>query len=748
MHIHRAQVVTDEHPRIHPNNPQFAEYWGREKRRIIEGYWVDGTWLPGLLYFYLNYWNIELKINVNDKDTVTARPFYRDLEWEKAYLFSEARGFSGFSEDNEVTCWRPLKNYDPEIHGYVKIPKSCYRSDGKLKEYQDARHYMKSRFNRNMGKPLYENTAKNVVDIEGRGTGKSYFASAMIAYVFLFDGATDYDLYLAQRKKGEAIKSQTLVGAIDSQYSDDLIKKVEFGLNELPGAQEVGGVQHPSPFARIISGSFSKKITAEVRQKVKGGWKSTKSSTIVHRTFSKNHLAGNGTRPHLVVLEEVGFMHNLVEALGALKNSTSLNQIKMGVIWMMGTGGDMEGGSTEAVKQVFENPDEYDCLVFRDEYENTSNYIGYFVPPYRADIEFLDRETGAVDEKAAMQKLLAIREEKKNGKDIRSYNFFVENNPLFPSEAFLTTNSNKFPVKDIKDHINWLKGQTDGMYKGEIGRMGIIDGAVSFILDNEIGPNPYPIRKGDMKKLNLAGAVQVWERPDAEAGYGWYASGLDPFADEEASATESLGSILIIRRPTLSRPYPMLCAEYTARPEQEEEFFETARRLIMWYNNHECLYENNFNQFKKFMEQNWSLHLLATTPTIIKSVVRANANSKGFPMRNQFIKEDAENMLKSRLISKVEGTDKKWFHFIYSIPVLEELASYNKAGNFDRVIALMLAVIQEAQLFKTNTNTVIKPMEDTFFKKRIFTTKRDRRTNYAKELMNHYSNLHRIDDDN
>ena len=83
-------------PKLNPLGLEYKRFWRQEKQRCIEGYWSGNRFMPGLIYFYINYWIIELNKTSKSKQKIAARPFLRDLEWEKGYLWQEARGFSGF----------------------------------------------------------------------------------------------------------------------------------------------------------------------------------------------------------------------------------------------------------------------------------------------------------------------------------------------------------------------------------------------------------------------------------------------------------------------------------------------------------------------------------------------------------------------------------------------------------------------------------------------------------------------------
>jgi len=191
----------------HPLSTQYIRYWKEIKKRCMEGFWSEGKWMPGPLYFYINLCKIKVNKTKFSTTKVVGRPFLRDLEWEKSYVFMESRGFSGFLDDTEETCFNDLKDFDkksPEDQekALLDFPEEVFRPDKTLKKYVSARVYLRRIHSKNLGKPLFQNQARNVIDIECRGGGKSYWgANGMILHTYLMDGVYDYAEYRAALEK-------------------------------------------------------------------------------------------------------------------------------------------------------------------------------------------------------------------------------------------------------------------------------------------------------------------------------------------------------------------------------------------------------------------------------------------------------------------------------------------------------------------------------------------------------------------
>jgi hypothetical protein len=88
------------------------------------------------------------------------------------------------------------------------------------------------------------------------------------------------------------------------------------------------------------------------------------------------------------------------------------------------------------------------------------------------------------------------------------------------------------------------------------------------------------------------------------------------------------------------------------------------------------------------------------------------------------IKDMCELYLKDWLYTErtdINGIKKFNFHYIKSIALLKELIAYDIEGNYDRVIAVMLCILQTKELHKIHadlmTNSSMSYGNDPFLKK-------------------------------
>lgn len=173
----------------------------------------------------------------------------------------------------------------------------------------------------------------------------------------------------------------------------------------------------------------------------------------------------------------------------------------------------------------------------------------------------------------------------------------------------------------------------------------------------------------------------------------------DPY-DHDQAGTNSLGSIFIYKRfQSLEAYHDILVAEYTGRPDTAEDFYENARKLLLYYNAR-LMYENQNKGLFAYFTNKHCDYLLADQPDIINSIISSRTTvtrRKGCHMTKE-IKLWGEGLIKEWLIEEIAPGVPR-LTTILSEPLLEELISYNNKGNFDRVMALIQVMIYREQLY-------------------------------------------------
>ena len=669
--------VLKEIPTVSPLSREYRKFWKQQFDYCRNGYWSNGKYMPGHLYFYINFWYIELNKEKHSKHKTLGKPLLRDVEWEVGYSWMEARGFSRFSNQSETIR-------------FEKTPKEILNTT-----YEEPQ-----------GHPLYENEARNLMVIASRGVGKSFWAAGMVvAHEFLFFS-----------------NSEVVVGAGDSKYSSRLLNKVKLGLANLPGAVKVGDRMYPSPFHKRFSGRWEtggQGIEAFYKKKVGGTWVTRGSgSKIKHVTFQDNHTAANGTRPSVMVMEEVGMFPNLIQAHNSSKECMMNGSVKFGSGFYLGTGGDMESGTIGAQK-MFYDPSSYDMVAFDDHWEYKGN-ICLFLPAYKGLNDYKDAE-GNTDIVSAKEYLTSTRDRLKKSKDKRVLNQELQYRPLVPSEAFLMDTSNIFPVAALKERLSKIEATPilrDASYVGEL--FWTENGQVSWKPSVDVRQiEDFPLTDTE----NAEGCIAIWEHPVINPPYGLYIAGTDPY-DHDKSNTGSLGSTIIYKRfNTIDASYEWPVAEYTGRPKTAKDYYENVRKLLAYYNA-TCLYENEKKGMFQYFETKQCTHYLLNQPQKIKDIIKDSTVDRGKGMHmTTGLKDYGEMLIRDWLLDEfIPGQPN--INKLMSIALLKELISYNDEGNFDRVMAFMMVMYHRDELHRIKVTAAEERKVDKFWTKPLFQRQR------------------------
>lgn len=753
----RKNFIIDEIPIINPNSRRYDTWWGEQKKRCIDGYWsiddaevsVDisvrdpefpeesDSWryIPPACYFYVNFGTIMVNRKGMAGAKIKSRPNLDDVEWEFHYNLLEARGFSGFEFDEEYSCNRFLldDSYDNEalrercINQDGEVIEIMYnnffKKNGERKTYVPVRQYIRKKFNKNMGRPVYGNIPKNMMILATRDGGKSYLSAGAIAHELIFDGNRIFE-------KKPLVKSiaEIIVGAAISDKSRDLLNKTKMIVEELPGTWKPNTTgEVPAPFYKHMTGSIgaNKEWIHEYDKKVGGDWKKFGSkSYIKHRVFTTENVeAAAGGRPVTIVVEEVGLCANIISVHGSNDAAQNDGGEKFGTSLYIGTAGNVD--KIQDAQIIFENPSGFDMLEFDNIWEDDSNAkICWFIPATHMARRFKD-ENGNTQVKKATVYFNKRRQDRAKAASKRALELEMMNYPLVPSEMFVNADANPFPVRDIKARYSQLmtsKRILNMSYKVEF----IIkeDGTVDFRNVKKRPIRDFPVKNSE--ESDLSGCPEIFHMPkkldDGTVPSNIYIAGYDPIDDDDNSDTSrSLQSFWIMNRLTGD-----LVFEYTGRTPLAAEFYEQCRRAMLFYNAR-CNYENNKKGFYNHMMNKASLYLLVPTPEVLlqkdmqKSTGIGN-KSLGTNM-NTDIKAFGIELIQAWLDEKVEGdegSEKTRSYTISSPALLRELMLFNVDGNFDRIMALITVLIlrEDKRRFVVKAQKKSKSvLDDPFFRR-------------------------------
>ncbi|BAX03425.1 conserved hypothetical protein [Azobacteroides phage ProJPt-Bp1] len=439
-------------------------------------------------------------------------------------------------------------------------------------------------------------------------------------------------------------------------------------------------------------------------------------SEIMGFSLKSNPDKLRGIVASLIFFEEGGSFAELEDAFNIARPSVEQDSFVTGLICVYGTA-SMNNESMQSISRMFQNPDSYNLLAVPNIWDEGASKmsVGFF-HPYYENLDGIDKETGDrlymdKDGNTLRDKAIAYimdEREKVVERAVSDSNIdaYVIERPIRPSEALATYGSSIFPKKMLQEHLMRLRTDEEYQDLRQVGHMAIgSDKKIKFVrhrADDSI--KTYFLRNSEDK----SGAVVVWEHPEPEPPFGLYIIGVDSY-DFDASQTNSLGSCLVFKRFANFETYnDMIVAEYTGRPPMAEDFYETVRRLALYYNA-KVMYENNNKGIYTYFVNKHCEYMLAEQPDIIDRIVEQSFVKRG---KGVHVTKDIRNAMNGWIreyLLEEYSDGKRNINRIFSEPLIEELISWNDKSNFDRVAALGCVMVMRQQMWLSE----VKSTEET-----------------------------------
>lgn len=560
-----------------------------------------------------------------------------------------------------------------------------------------------------------EKNEKCLTAVKGRRQGWSYKAAAICAWEFTFFPS-----------------SSSIIGAFLSSFALETMRMTIDNLNWLNAHTEFAQARTPDLKDHIV-GRYEATI---------GGvkvWKGTKAQ-VRSISFKDNPTAAVGKSASKLILDEAGVFPNITDTWGYTEPLIKAGSSFSGVAVVFGSSGDMDSGS-KYFYEMFTNPSKYNMLEFADP-DNPAKKIGYFSTAVKGREGICKNPTskwyqqpmidadGNSNYEAAEDDILFLRENAKGGLDPKALHSTITQFPLTWQEAFLRNKGAIFASPEMLEWLGELETTASLYNQVEKGELVWKDDRYEFQPKDTLNYiTSFPIKPDE----DNTGCIAIWERPEfinGEIPYSLYVAGCDPY-DQDKSSVGSLGSFFIYKRfYSAGKTHDIVVAEYTGRPKFADDFYEQCRRLCIYYNA-KVLYENQLKGMKNYFLQKNSLQYMWEQPDhMIKDMIKDSKVQRGYGVHmnrgangNSGIKDMCELYLKDWLYTERDIDGKKVFNFhtIKSIALLKELIAYDMEGNYDRVIALMLCILQTKELHKIHvdymTNSSMSYGNDPFLNK-------------------------------
>lgn len=230
-------------------------------------------------------------------------------------------------------------------------------------------------------------------------------------------------------------------------------------------------------------------------------------------------------------------------------------------------------------------------------------------------------------------------------------------------------------------------------------------GDVKTTKANKLPIFDFPIKDADKHKIDFDAPIIIWEKPLPGQEYGvLHISGADPYNQDEAPTSQSLGSFFVYRRtydPINGRAQETFVAEYTARPEKIGKWREQCEMLMEYYQA-TCLPENEDAEFIRHFDRKHKIHWLEDGLDLAREI---NPNTK--VKRNKGLSAATANIrfgngklkaycMEDIVVGQTPEGDNIIKHGIVRIKskgLLKEIINHKPGLNVDRIVAARHALI-------------------------------------------------------
>lgn len=562
------------------------------------------------------------------------------------------------------------------------------------------------------------NLGHHCAEIAKRGASKSYFVASILAKLFILgeneDTSKSVRAMVTAYQKEYLVKDGTLNKFVE--MIDYIAQNTEFPSKRLRSSLQ--DMQWKMGYVDLDTGTQRGTL-----------------NEIIGVSSKDDPDKLRGKRSSRIIIEEFGNFPKVTDTYRVILPSVQEGNIVFGQMILIGTGGS-EGADFAGANEIIYNPLGFNIYALPNVYDRSAqgkNNTIFFFGAY-VNRKGCYNHDGISDVTKALLELCYDRYlVKYNTTDSMALTRTKAENPITLQEAIMRRDSTLFPVATIMDRIHQIDGnpnEYDDVYVGELELKK--DGKVEFK-----PTSAQPIRHFPHKDNKLEGAVEIFKMPeldrDGKPFNGRYIASQDPY-DDDSAETMSLGSTFILDLWT-----DKIVAEYTGRPMFADDYYETSRRMCLFYNAR-MNYENNKKGLFAYFSKMNCLYLLTDVLEFLKDKDMVKGQLYGNKAKgtnattpiNAYARTLIRNWLLKPVVTVqvVDGEEQEVtvpnLMFIKSKALLQELAQWNPDGNFDRVSSLgMLMLLREDKMI-TLGGDVSKAIEhnnesdlsnDKFFKK-------------------------------
>lgn len=656
----------------------YYQFWEEEDRRCKFGYKCADVWIPGRMYGYLNF-------------------FPMSRVPESVLMRALAEQTSGRGHISKVA-----------VEKIVDFPKFWEISY----EWWNFKHiaWYGGEF---MGIKSPGN--RHISALKTRGAGFSYMEA--------WDGVYNYNFIPGS-------KSYYFAGAEPYLIGDAIMDKVQAGLDWINMY-----CSYWKQNRQVKKSAMHQKASYLDAYGVEKGSFSEIIAQIVDKPGKTR-----GKRGRKITFEEGGSFPNLEAALEVSLGSLSEGTVYVGQASIFGTGGE-EGPGIQGLENIHNNPEAWDMLPFNNVWEEgyQATTCGYFVPSYRADSWYMDKD-GNVDLIGAYAAQEEQREKKKTSGKPKDLDRRKAEYPYTPSEALQRLTGNGFNIDEIDKQIRRL--ESDKLLQGMIryGRLrrtteqeneAVGGTGIEFVPQPKHIARPieeYPHKQGD----DLTGCISIVEKPFSDQRDhipdGMYKVVVDSYYKEDSVDRTSLWAAQVWK---MDNQYDnsfagLPVAWYTGRPKRYEDNHDITFMLADMYNAKiQGEISGGGQSIVTFAKGHRWLHKLCHEPEMTHNKELASKSAgNSYLMNMSTDRKSTGIMYLEDWHVAPRGVDERGdiimnVHRIYDIAWLKEMRKHNADGNFDRISAALVAMFEIKENYVEQKKASIQK-ESNFFTRQLY----------------------------
>lgn len=309
---------------------------------------------------------------------------------------------------------------------------------------------------------------------------------------------------------------------------------------------------------------------------------------------------------------------------------------RKGVRTAWGTGGDSDSSALAGLSEMFNNPDSFNILPYKNSYsdDGSTQYTGYFIPAYNIMLKagFTDAR-GYTDPKKAREYYEGERK-KKSGQALLEY---CAEYCFTPAEALLKQGDGIFDPIIIADRLTQLRIQ----------KLGIKPTQCNLYWDYKHADE----NARDKVKIipSSTGKVLIYEPPIADDdGNGYknlYVAGIDSI-DQGVSDSSTNNDVsdfcIVIKKRVFGSSAPNYVAMYKDRPKDIKEAYEIAMRLLVLYNCKAMLEHTKISIIMYFRSKHKENLFMKRPKATMPDIKKGNSNMIGYPATETYLKHGIE----------------------------------------------------------------------------------------------------------